>query len=193
MSSMNRRNTVGLALVVLAVILFTLPAFFPVQAVLTHNTGPGSFDSRAELEENGVEIIGYENMSERGQELYRQTLEAGGSYSVSQGNGATDFGYLTGAERQVRTERPRQRPSLVAIERPEDASLPPADEPFERVRGGGDESGDEQRRQQVQRYDLMDTSTEPPSLGALSQLLRLAAALLGVLSLCVGGYLYASN
>lgn len=193
MSPMNRRNKLGTALVVLAVILFTVPAFFPVQAILTHDTGPVTFDSREQIEEAGTEIVAYENMSERGQELYVETLEAGGKYSVSPGQGASDFEYPTSGERaQAMEENPDQRPGVIVIERPDDTDLPPADEPFDRSRGGGGE-GEEQHRQQVQRYDMMETSTGPPSLGSVSQLLRLAAALLAVISLGVGGYLLSSK
>jgi hypothetical protein len=191
---MNRRNQLGTAFIVLAVVLFTLPALFPVQAVLTHDTGPVTFDNREQLQEQGISIIAYENMTERGQELYVQTLEAGGEYRVPVGEGASDFEYLTGKERmQVYEDNTNQRPGIIVVERPEDSDLPEADEPFSEGPRNTDRPEDEQRRQQVQRYDMMQTSTGPPPLAAISQLLRLAAGLLAVLSLGVGGYLLSSH
>lgn len=191
---MNRRKQLGTALVVFAVVLFTLPALFPVQAVLTHDTGPVTFDSKEQLQEQGITIIAYENMTERGQELYVQTLEANGEYRVPVGEGASDFEYLTSEERMQAFEgNQNQRPGAVVIERPEESDLPRADEPFSEEHRDNDRAEDEQRRQQVQRYDMMQTSTGPPPLGTIPQLLRLAAALLAVISLGVGGYLRSSN
>ncbi len=190
---MNRRNQFGTALIVLAVVLFTLPALFPIQAVLTHDTNPGTFSSKEQLQEEGIEIVAYENLTERGQELYAQTLEAGGEYRIPVEEGATDFEYLTGKERMQAYENSPNRPGSIVIERPENSDLPEADEPFNQEPRNTGRAEDEQRRQQVQRYDMMETATGPPPLGAISQLLRLAAALLAVLALGVGGYLLSSN
>jgi len=191
---MNRRNTVGTALVVLAVVLFTVPAFFPVQPMLTHDTEDTAPAPPAELRQQGYEIVAYENLSERGQELYVTTLENDGEYRVSVGEGADDFGYPTDGE--VRAMYDNGTEPGVVIERPEDAeSLPPSDERFygypseEEV----NESQAEQRRQTIERYDAMSTRTEEPPLGATPQLIRLAAVLLAVLSLGVGGYLLSSK
>lgn len=189
---MERDDALGTGLVVLGIVLFAVPALFPVQSVLVHNTSPGTFGGPDQLEEEGIEIIAYENMSDRGQELYRDTLEAGGEYRVQSGDGAPEFSYPTAGERtDARRERPDRRPGVVAIERPEDGDLPRADEPIDR--GPADGEGAEQRRQQAQRYDLMQTGTEPPPLGSTPQLLRLVAALLAVVSVGLGGYLRASN
>ena len=193
MISMNRRNTLGTALVALAIVLFVIPAFFPVQAVLIHETGatqPGEPDL---IREDGYEIVAYENLSDRGQELYVQTLENDGKYSVSQGQGAPDFSYPTSAERDAAFENETiERPGGIVIVRPEDdAALPPADErAFGPSREGETE---EERRERHLRYDAMETRTEQPSLGSLSQLLRLLAGLLAVISLGVGGYLLSSK
>lgn len=190
---MTRRNQLGTALVAIAVVSLVAPALFPVQAVLTHDTGPVTFDSREQIEAEGIEIVAYGEMSERGRELYVQALENDGEYRVPPGQGASEFDYLTSEARaQAREENPDGRPGYVVIERPTDADLPPADEPFDRVPRESAER-DDQRRQQVQRYDMMETSTGPPSLGSPPQLIRLAAALLGVLSLGVGGYLRSSR
>jgi hypothetical protein len=181
------RHTIGTALVVFGALLLVVPALFPVQSVLIHDTTPRTFDGPEEIAAEGIEIIHYENLSERGQELYVRTPEAGGEYTVAPGEGAPDFEYLTSNEQtEAFRESQNRRPGLVAIERPDDADLPQADEPFDRAAPGEDE-----RRQQVQRYDLMGTATEPPGLGSVPQLLRLGAALLAILSLGVGGYLRA--
>jgi hypothetical protein len=78
-----------------------------------------------------------------------------------------------------------------------DDDLPPSDERFypgrfEREGESLNESEVEQRRQQVLRYDLMQTRTGDPPLNSPAQLLRLGAVLLAVLSLCTGGYLLSS-
>ncbi|WP_254521403.1 hypothetical protein [Natrinema caseinilyticum] len=190
---MDRRTTVGTALVALAVVLFTVPALAPVQAVLTHDTTAITFDGRDTLEEQGVRIVPYENLSDRGQELYVQTLENGGTYRVSPGKGAPEFDYRTGAERsQARREDPDTRPGYVAIERPENATLPTADEPFDRERRTR-EDGAEKHRKTVMRYDIMKVSRGPPPLGSTPQLVRLGASLLAVVSFGIGGYLVSSK
>lgn len=191
---MNQHNQLGTAFVVLAVVLFVLPVLVPVGTVLTHDTTLQTFDSRADLESDGIEIIAYENMSERGQELYVTTLESGGEYRVSRGQGAPEFEYLTGQERRAAFEdNPDQRPGTVAIERPEDSDLPRADEPFDQGPQATSRPEDDQRRQQVQQYDLMQISAGPPPIGSAPQLLRLAAALLAVIALGTGGYLRMSR
>ncbi|GAA0682075.1 hypothetical protein ACFQDG_01410 [Natronoarchaeum mannanilyticum] len=190
---MDRRTAVGTALLALAIILFTVPTLFPVQAVLTHDTTAVTFDGRDKLEEDGVTIIPYENLSDRGQELYVRTLENGGTYRTSPGQGAPEFDYMTGAERsQARRENPDTRPGYVAIERPENATLPTADEPFNQDRRARDE-GAESHHKTVMRYDMMEVSKGPPPLGSTPQLLRLAASLLAVLSAGIGGYLASSQ
>ncbi|WP_408960305.1 hypothetical protein [Natrinema sp. 74] len=193
MIPMKKRNKFGTAFVVLALVLFTVPALFPMQAMLTHDTRDSTFDGQEKLEEQGVEIIKYNNLSEKGQELYVQALKNGGEYRVSTEQGVPEFDYMTSAERaQLQEENPEYRHGVVAIERPDDATLPPADEPVDRVpsENNGEE---EQRREQVQRYDLMEISKGPPPLGATPQLLRLAATLLAVVSFGTGGYLLSSK
>ena len=195
---MDRRNVVGTALVALAIVLFVVPALFPVQAVLVHDTRDRVEGSPSELRDEGHEVIAYENLSERGQELYVETLRNDGEYRVPKGEGAPEFDYLTDAERREAFRNDNESAvRSVVIERPEDDSdLPPADEFGV---GPGDEeeeelSGDEQeRRETMRRYDAMRTTTEQPPLDSPPQLLRLGAALLAVISLGVGGYLLSSN
>jgi hypothetical protein len=190
---MNRRNTVGTALVVLAVVLFVVPVFFPVQPALVHNTRDTVPGEPEIIRDDGYETVTYENLSDTGQDLYVRTLENGGEYRINQGGGAPEFEYPTDAERDAAFENETiERPGGIVIVRPEDdAGLPPADE---RAFGPPRENETEQeRRERALRYDAMETRTEQPPLGALPQLLRLVAALLAVVSMGVGGYLLSSK
>lgn len=183
---MDRHTTLGVALLAIAVACFTIPPLVPVQTVLIHDTTPITFDTPDELESQEYEIYAYENLSDRGQELYVATLENGGEYHVSPGDGAQDFEYLSPAERAEASRENRRRPGYFVIERPEDVDLPPADEPDHGPRNP-------ERREQTQRYDMMSATAGPPPLDATPQLLRLAAVLLGILSAGVGGYLVSSK
>lgn len=120
------------ALVVLGVVLLLAPALAPVQQYRIHDTRGGTTADRAQLEEQGFRIVTYENLSERGKELYRKTLENGGRYAVPVGQGAPDFEYEASwdDEGQSEVRRPGDRPGILVIERPPDADLPQADEPI---------------------------------------------------------------
>lgn len=195
---MNRRNTLGTALAVLAVVLFTVPAFFPVQPMLTHDTRDTASAPPEEMNAENYEIVAYENLSQRGQQLYVKTLENDGEYRVPLGEGAPEFSYLNATERrQAYQSGNRSAVRSLVIERPEDdGHLPPSDERYYGPRpesNATDEEEIEQRRQVTLRYDAMETSTEEPPLGATPQLIRLASVLLAVLSLGVGGYLLSSK
>ena len=194
---MNRRNTLGTALIVLAVVLFVGPAVFPVQPVLIHDTDRTTRDSPSELREQGVPVVAYENLSERGQEVYVAALE-GEDYRVGRNAGAPDFQYPTSAERREAFEADNMSGTgMVVIERPEDDSvLPPPDERFFGPREEEEAESEEEleeRRQQVLRYDAMVTATDQPPLGSTRQLLRLGAVMLAVVSLGTGGYLLSSK
>jgi hypothetical protein len=192
---MNRRSQLGTGLAVLAVVLFAVPAFFPVQPMLTHDTGETAPAPPEELRQQGYEIVAYENLTERGQELYVTTLENDGEYRVAVGEGADDFAYPTDGE--VRAMYDNGTEPGIVVERPEDASsLPSSDERFYGYPSEDEdvnESQLEQRRQTIERYDAMSTRTAQPPLGATPQLIRLLSVLLAVLSLGVGGYLLSSK
>jgi hypothetical protein len=191
----DRRSQVGTVLVVVAVALFVVPALFPVQPMLVHDTGRTTNAPPEQLEDDEVEIIAYENLSDRGQRLYRQTLENDGEYRVNLNEGAADFDYPTPEERsEARRGDVRPQPGRVVVERPEESDLPPADERYFGPRGEENEDINEtERRQEVVRYDMMFTATEDPPLGTAPQLLRLGAVLLAVALLGVGGYLLSSK
>jgi len=202
---MIRHISIPRVLVVVGIVLLVAPALVPVQPILYHETRMGTTGNGTQIQSAGVEIIAYENLSERGQQLYVETLRNGGSYTVQQGAGASDFEYVSAAEE---ADDPRQQrlSGSVAIERPPDADLPPADEPVgaaerERRRASeqaGNETGNEtenatdaaaERRAQIARYDLMSTRTDSPPLTDGSNLVRLLSAVLGVVGVSVGGYL----
>lgn len=210
---MSRHATLSTALVVAGIALLVAPVLVPVEPVLSHDTRRGTLDDAAELRADGYEVIAYENLSERGKELYVRTLRNGGEYHVAQGSGAPEFAYPSRGElADVEDHRERETLRSVVIERPPDADLPPADEPMQAAehrperRDRRDRDGSagratptdgratptasvEERRTQIARYDLMTTGTERPPLTATAPLLRLLSALGGVLALGTGGYL----
>jgi hypothetical protein len=200
-------------LVALGIVMLVVPALVPVQPILFHETRAGTTANGTQLEANGVDVIAYENLSERGQELYVAALRNGGSYTVPQGSGASDFEYASAAADRG-DGSVRRFAGTIAIERPPDADLPPADEPVgaaererrrqqERERtanesASGNESSVqenrttpsiEEHRQQIARYDVMSTRTDSPPLTAGQNLVRLLASVVGVVAIGIGGYL----
>jgi hypothetical protein len=212
--------TLAHGLVAVGIVLLVGPALFPVQQYRIHDTGHGTIADRAELEREGYRIVAYENLSDRGQELYRRTLENGGQYRVPIGQGAPDFEYEASSEdRRSGVRGPGDRPGMIVVERPPNADLPEADEPVraaedlrerreqrreerrEERRAAGEGTptngtatptpegpGTEELRRTITRYDVMQTSTDTPPLPAPPNLVRLLAALGGILSVGVGGY-----
>lgn len=203
LDSLSLRSKIGLGLVALGVILLIVPSLAPVQQVLYHDTGPGTIENETALERQGYTVVEYENLSERGQELYAATLRSGGRMTVPVGQGATDFAYPTETElAEYERYSEREKAQAVVIERPEDADLPPADEPLRaaeyRVREDGEEatpSQDEiqQVRDEIARYDVITTHTGEPPLGGTQHLLRLIALLAGVIAIGTGGYLLSTH
>ncbi|MBX0285895.1 hypothetical protein EGH22_06130 [Halomicroarcula sp. F28] len=205
-------DTAATVLLIVGVAALLVPALFPVQQVLYHETRSGTTSNGSELREQGYTVIGYENLSERGQEIYVAALESRGEYTVPAGQGAPEFPY-DGADELGdvnRSEEPavRQRLTSVVIERPDDADLPPPDEPVDRIRAeppqregaaaGGPETATrgeeaaqqlEQRRQVVGKYDLMTVRKGTPPATDSGTLLRLGSVLLGTVSVGLGGYL----
>lgn len=195
---MIRRHTLTAALAVLGIALLVAPALFPLQPVLYHDTRPGTTGNASELRADGHDVVHYDDLSARGQELYVRTLREDGQYFVPKGQGAADFAYpalreLDGYE-DHRRERLRR---TVVIERPPNATdLPPADEDTryaehiarDEDRRGSDRSEAELRRQ-IARYELMTTRTDSPPPTAPTALGRLLSSVLGVLAVGTGGYL----
>lgn len=182
---MNRKRTLSLALVAVGIALLVTPALVPAQQLRYHETGAGTTADRAQLQEEGYQVVAYENLSTRAQDLYVRALRDGGEYAVPVGEGAPDFNYTTRTD--VRG---------IVIERPPDGDLPPADEPTHMAeyarddgeRGNESASAVRQRRQQIQRYDLVSLRTDSPPLTATPNLARLLSAVLGVVCIGVGGY-----
>lgn len=196
----DRLDTLGTVLVVVGVLAVLLPAAFPVGDVLYHETRIGETGNESQLERQGYTVVAYENLSERGQELYVTALESSEPYTVAAGQGAAEFPYRMEASlRDVEDYERRRVLTSIVIERPPDADLPPADEPVEMVEYEAEErdtspnrSEIERRQRQTARYDVMQVRRGLPPLAASSNLLRLGAVALGVVAVSVGGYLRAS-
>lgn len=196
---MTRHTTLSGALVVLGIALLVTPALFPLQPVLYHDTRRGTMANESQIEQEPYEVVAYENLSERGQALYVRTLRADGEYRVGLDSGAPDFAYPTSAELAAADDyEARKELRGIVVERPPNADLPPADEPFHiaenaHERGERRETASNQTqaelRRQIARYDVMTTRTDKPPLTAPSSLLRLISALAGVLAIGTGGYL----
>jgi hypothetical protein len=184
---MNRRNKFGTALVGLAVLLFVLPALFPVQAVLVHDARPSTDATESQLEARGATVIDYGNLSERGQALYVATLDSPGEYTVPDGQGAPEFTYTVDTA-AIQGDR-EFAPNVVVIDRQGAEGLPPANEYGQRAQDG--RTTDDRR--EIQRYDMLVTRTGQPPLGSTGQLLRLGSVLLAVVALGTGGYLLSSR
>ena len=196
----DRLDTLGTVLVLAGVAALLLPALFPVQQVLYHETRPGTTANESELERQGHTVVEYENLSARGQEIYVAALRTPGEYTVPVGQGAPEFPYQRPANFSDGDDYQRQRAlTSVVVERPEDADLPPPDEPVEVVayeaeerEGSVNRTELERRQRQTARYDLLTVRKGTPPLTASSNLMRLGAALFGVVAVGVGGYLRAS-
>jgi len=147
------RVTLSQGLVVLGVVLLIGPALAPVQQYRVHDTGGGTVSDRAELEEQGFRIVAYENLSDRGKELYRLTLENGGRYTVPVGQGAPDFEYGANRDEDGRSDVRGfgERPGVIVIERPPDADLPEADEPIRAAEDLRERNEERRRERQAER------------------------------------------
>lgn len=154
------RNSV---LAALGLVLLLAPALVPVQPLLYHYPDAGTAQNESELEREGYEIIAYENLSDRGQELYRQSLREG-SLGVPLGQGAPDFEYPTSAElAAVEGDfEERRRLRTIVIERPPDADLPPPAEPVERAA----EIQERRQERRGERAERRERAERPPTTTA---------------------------
>ncbi len=190
---MERRTQIGAGLVVVGLLAFGLALAFPVQSVHVHDTTTASTLNETQAEEVGVPVVAYENLSDRGQELYVETLENGGTYRVPVGEGAEDFAYPTNEEARapgglVEGESNQTSNVVVVVKRPtDDGDLPPADE----TPAFADEDGPNEST--VMRYDLMTTRTKKPPIGSGAHAPRLAGLVLGLTSLTAGAYVLVSK
>lgn len=196
----------SLALVAVGLVLLVSPAFAPLDPVLEHDTRRSTWENGTVIEDDSYRVVAYENLSERGKELYVATLRNGGEYTVPVGEGAPEFAYPTDADLAAAESYPdRLEMSFVVVERPPDADLPPADERVSRAEDikrrmeeREEETGEappgadmsvEEIRAQIARYDVMETRTTMPAPNSKPALLRLLPALLGVVAVGTGGYL----
>lgn len=197
---MSRNSTLTTALIVAGIALVLAPMLVPIPTVLVHDTRDSTVAGPDELRQRGYTIVAYENLSERGRELYVETLEHGGRYTVSEGEGAPAFDYSASRGSGAGDGTSRFRAGRIAIERPSDADLPPPDERVDDVRyaveerrqranrTGGSAPTAADIRGQSRRYDAMSVRTSKPPLGDPTAIARLVSAALGIVSLGVGGY-----
>jgi hypothetical protein len=209
LGSLTRRSKIGAVLVVLGIALLIVPSLASVQPVLYHETNTGATENETMLERQGYTVVEYEELSPRAQELYRTALRNDGHNTVRVGQGAEAFPYPSESElAEYEKYEQREIDSSIVIERPENADLPPADEPLRaaeyraRDETEGGETGEtttpseaeiEQLRQQIARYDVINTRTGEPPLGGTQHLLRMAALLVGVVAVGTGGYLLSTH
>jgi hypothetical protein len=186
---MEKRSKIGIGLIGLGLVLMGLTLAFPVEPVLIHDTSEPWEFNKSKSEELGYRVVSYENLSDRGQELYVRTLEADGRYKTSVDEGAKDWEYPTKGEQRapgVIAENDQTTNVAVIIERPEnDSHLPPA--------SGGDDSGESANDTDYRRYDKMETVQRTPPIGSGAHIPRLLGLLLSVASLTGGGYLIATK
>ncbi|WP_415383094.1 hypothetical protein [Halosimplex sp. TS25] len=175
---MREGTSKQLALVALGVVLLAAAAVVPVDAVRWHDTSADqphfAAGNATELRGEGYDIVAYENLSDRGKELYVATLESGGEYRVPAGEGAEDFAYPSRAdviEDANHSGLDAQAAMHVAIERPNgSADIPAADEPVDDA-----------------RYDVVLTKTAPPPLLTGARAPQVLLALAGLAALGYGG------
>jgi len=203
--------TASTVLLVVGVAALLVPALVPVQQVLYHEAGAGTTANGSQLEAEGYTVIAYENLSQRGQEIYVTALESPDrEYSVPVGEGAPEFPYDGASEADRREDyRTYQRLTGIVIERPDDADLPPPAEPVGRIDGEREQRPEqsasqnatdsenaaqrepalEQRERAIGTYDLMTVRKGSPPLTDPANLLRLGAVAVGAVALGLGGYL----
>ena len=186
---MSRRDLLATASIMVGLLLILAPAFFPIHPVLYHDTTRSVSGNETVLEQHGFEVVAYENLSDRGKELYVGALENDGEYIVPLGTGASEYPYPTpGMLAEAENVTAYTQLEAVAIERPADSNLPPADERAYIMDDGGEDAADEQRRQLTLRYDAMTTRTDRPPQTAIASILRLLAVCIGIITVGVGGY-----
>lgn len=188
---MKKRNKAGILFILIGVGLSTAVLLFPVEQVHVHDTRSGTTLNESTADQYGYKILEYENLSDRGQELYVKTLENGGLYRVPVGKGADDWSYPT--EDELRPPGPNAPDNYTAntdviIKRPEnDSHLPPADENPESAKVEGP------NQSTVKDYDLMETRTKKPPIGSGAHIPRLGGLVLSLTSLTTGAYLLVSK
>ncbi|WP_323674424.1 hypothetical protein [Halorubellus sp. PRR65] len=177
----GRRLAVVLVLVSLPLFAFAVtyqPADERVHRTSVRQGQPGVdaptpyFEDVADARAQNFTVRYYENLTERGQELYVNALENAGTYAVPVGEGASDYAYPSDAE-LPESDAAALRASTVVVVRPENASLPSADEGSPDV-----------------RLDMMQTQTASPPLSSSAYLPNYLAALAGVVALAVAGHRY---
>ena len=116
-----KKGIVAVSLVLLGIVSIGVPVAFPPEDVYMHDTYTrlndpqnvseniqnGNLSSPAEIE---YQLVSYQNLSDQGKTIYRDSLRAEGDYWVTEG--AEDWTYG----------------KWIVLKRPTDSTLPPADE-----------------------------------------------------------------
>ncbi|MFB6254981.1 MAG: hypothetical protein ABEI06_10270, partial [Halobacteriaceae archaeon] len=82
---MIRNNSYSTVLLGLGIVFLIIPIVFPFPQVLYHSTRPSIIGDASKAKERGFKVVSYDNLSDRAQELYIQTLQHDGEYSVPVG------------------------------------------------------------------------------------------------------------
>jgi len=174
------RKKVSFVLLLLSVVLFGVFLTTSVNDVRIHDTSLYISERSSVHDVEYTPIVEYENLSERGQEIYRATLENDGRYWTPIGEGASDFEYS--ANTTVKNDTVSGsgfeggRVPTIIIERPEDdAFLPPIDEPYE------------------EKYDWMATSTQEPPIMSGKHNRKLGSISFAIITLISGVYVYTTR
>lgn len=121
---MKRIVFVALALVLVGIVSIGVPVAFPPEDVYMHDTSlrfndpqnasetiqKGNLSSLSSPAEIEYQLVSYQNLSDRGKTIYRDSLRAEDNYWVTEG--AEDWTYG----------------NWIVLKRPTDSTLPPADE-----------------------------------------------------------------
>lgn len=176
---MERRTLLGILLIVVALPLLAMPATMSVEPYQYHETTPtldafnesGSVNE-SRLESNVATVVAYQNLSERGQELYTKSLENDGRITFPVGEGAPDFEYLSEADVSELPPSEAYKAGTVIVKRPIDTDLPAPDE----------NSNDT-------RYDFMAYGQEKPDFPSEEHVPQVVLPILGFCALAGGAYL----
>jgi hypothetical protein len=171
---MNRQQAVIVGLLIAGLALLAAAVAVPVGQIDKHDTRAQSMQSNEEITASYT-VLAYEELSDRGREVYRRALENDGTYAVPEGEGASEFTYLTRDELNGMSPEQQRQATQYVIDRRGASSLPPADE--------SDPDA---------RYDLITVGTYDPEFPSEQHVPNLAAAAVGLVCLGVGGYRYVS-
>jgi len=178
--NMERIQYIGIILIVLSLPLFGFSTTLSVESHQYHDAG-ATFDPLSDpkgvnesvIEERHTNVISYQNLSDRGKNLYIKSLENDGKVTFPVGEGAPGFTYLSVDEMDNLEPGEAFRKGTVIIKRPANDSLPPAGE-----------------QRNTTKYDFMTYGQEKPDFPSEEYVPFLVVPGLGFLLIFTGGYLF---